>query len=223
MFERFSVSVYAVKEVKSIQQWVLWNLSSVEVRKSWTRSHWYYIRLQFHCVKYHSVQHQECRPERLFKCTVWQTGTFLWPEQTPKKRQFHCVWEKWLCEVFFNRLLYDTVVDLAWIVKAQQHEISNIPLEIVTRTKLGQVLSQGKYWVQSPCSTFLRTRLKGEWMGRMGTCRMTWHRLSPGSLLFGLWTVAVGFQCLFAFSNTTRCVASLRVRWYLPHRKILTK
>lgn len=68
-------------------------------------------------------------------------------EQTPNKRHYHRVCEK-LREVLVNRLIYDTVGDLAWIVKARQHEISNVPLEIMTRTKLVQVLSQGGYRVQ---------------------------------------------------------------------------
>lgn len=79
------------------------------------------------------------------RCLV-NRDIFYDQSKTPNKRHNHGVWEKWLCEILFNRLLYETVGDLAWIVKGQQHEISNVPLEIMTRTKLEQVLSQGENW-----------------------------------------------------------------------------
>lgn len=127
-----------------------------------------------------------------------------------------CVSEKWLCEELFNRLLHDTVGDLAWIVKAQQHEISNVPLEIMTWTKLAQVLSQGGAEVQHVFENTLE-----KWMNRTDEYLQNdlASRLSPGSFLFGLRTAAAGLQCLFAFSNATRCVASYRVGGQLPHRK----
>lgn len=59
-----------------------------------------------------------------------------------KKRHYNSGFEK-LCEVLFNRLIYDTVRDLAWIVKARQHEIANVTLGIMTQAKSGEVLSVG--------------------------------------------------------------------------------
>lgn len=76
-------------------------------------------------------------------------------------------------------------------------------------------------WIRGvvTCSMFFR---RCEWIGWMDTYRMTLHRLSSthtDTPLYGLWTVAAGLQCLFAFSNATRCVASFRVTGHLPPRK----
>lgn len=135
---------------------------------------------------------QGCRQERLFRCTDWDTALHLTAADS---------------KTMFVKSLSTGWYTIQWLArpelwKTRQHEIPNAPLEIMTWTKLGQVLSQGG----SGCSGCCRLTGEDGWMSAVWLDTGSPKRASY--LVYELRQQTL--QCLFAFPNTTRCEASFR-------------